>query len=115
MTDIEALEMTYLDLCTVKRKEKKKNEDTGVIETVDVLVEENIKCGLSKSDNQLMGADGVGKLSFSHKLFINPNVDIKEGDIVEVVSIGKKSIYLASKPFYYPSHIEILLTYKQRA
>ena len=40
---------------------------------------------------------------------------LKQGDTVEVTVMGKISIYLASKPFYYSSHMEILLSYKERA
>ncbi len=115
MTDIEILESTYFDRCTIKRKEKIKNTDTGVTEAKEVIIKENTKCALSKRDNiPIMTSDGVGKLTFSHVLFLNPNVDIQEGDTVEVTSIGKISIYLASKPFYYSSHSETLLSYKER-
>ena len=80
----------------------------------DVIVED-VKCALSKKDIQTMTSDGVGNLAFSHLLFLNPNVDVREGDVVEVSSMGKISIYLASKPFYYSSHSETLLSYKERA
>ncbi len=115
MTDIEILESTYFDRCTIKRKVKSKNENTGVTETVEKIIAENVKCALSKKDTPIMTSDGVGKLAFSHLLFLNPNIDIQEGDIVEVATMDKISIYLASKPFYYSSHIEVLLSYKERA
>ena len=115
MTDIEILESTYFDKCTIKRKEKIKNSNTGVTETVEKIICENVKCALSKNDVQSMQVDGIGKLSYSHTLFLNPNVDVQEGDTVEVTSIGIKSIYLSSKPFIYPSHSQTLLTYKDRA
>ena len=115
MTDIEILESTYFDKCTIKRKVKAKNENTGVTETVEKIIGENIKCALSKSDTPIMTSDGVGKLAFSHLLFLNPNIDIQEGDTVEVTTMGKISIYLASKHFYYSSHSENLLSYKERA
>ena len=114
MTDIEILESTYFDKCTIKRKEKIKNPNTGVTETVEKIIAENVKCALSKSDNQVMSGEGVGNLSFNHKLFLNPSIDIKEGDTVEVNRMGKISIYLASKPFYYPSHMEVIVIYKER-
>ena len=115
MTDIEILESTYFDKCTIKRKVKSKNENTGVTETVEKIIAENVKCALSKKDTPIMTSDGVGKLAFSHLLFLNPNIDLQEGDTVEVTTMGKISIYLASKPFYYPSsHSETLLTYKER-
>ena len=114
MTDIEILESTYFDRCTIKRKVKAKNENTGVTETVEKIIAENVKCALSKKDTPIMTSDGVGKLAFSHLLFLNPNIDLQEGDTVEVSSMGKISIYLASKPFCYPSHSETLLSYKER-
>ena len=114
MTDAELLESTYFDRCNIKRKEKIKNPNTGVTETIEIIIAENIKCALSKSDNQVMSGEGVGNLSFYHKLFLNPSIDIKEGDTVEVNRMGKISIYLASKPFYYKTHSETLLSYKER-
>ena len=114
MTDIEILESTYFDKCTIKRKEKIKNPNTGVTETKEVIIVEDVKCALSKKDIQTMNVDGVGTLAFSHLLFLNPNINLQEGDIVEVSSMGKISVYLASKPFYYPSHSETLLSYKER-
>ena len=66
------------------------------------------------SDNAIL-VDGVGKVVQIHKLFLNPNINLQEGDTVEVTSMGIKSIYLASKPFYYSSHSETLLSYKERA
>ena len=115
MTDIEILESTYFDKCTIKRKEKIKNPDTGVTETKEVIIVEDVKCALSKKDIQTMNVDGIGSLAFSHLLFLNPNINLQEGDTVEVASMGKISIYLASKPFYYSSHSQTLLTYKDRA
>ena len=115
MTDIEILESTYFDKCTIKRKEKIKNPITGVTETKEVIIVEDVKCALSthNSDNAIL-VDGVGKVVQIHKLFLNPNISLQEGDIVEVSSMGKISIYLASKPFYYSSHSETLLSYKER-
>ena len=114
MTDIEILESTYFDRCTIKRKVKSKNENTGVTETVEKIIAENVKCALSKKDVQVMTSDGVGKLAFSHLLFLNPTIDLQEGDTVEVTVMDKISIYLTSKPFYYSSHMETLLSYKGR-
>lgn len=116
MTEAEILEMTYLDLCTIKRKSKIKNEDTGVTSYELIVVAENVKCALSKRDSVLsvLKEDGAGKIVSTNQLFINPNTDIKEGDTVEVVSMGKLYVYLASKPFPYPSHLEVFITEKER-
>ena len=114
MTDIEILESTYFDKCTIKRKEKIKNPITGVTETKEIIIVENVKCALSKKDIQTMTSDGVGNLAFSHLLFLNPNINLQEGDIVEVSSMGKISNYLASKPFYYSSHMEVIISCADR-
>ena len=114
MTDIEILESTYFDRCTIKRKEKIKDANTGVTETVEKIIYENVKCALSKNDVQSMQVDGMGKLSYSHLLFLSPNINLQESDAVEVTSMGKTSIYLASKPFIYPSHSQTLLTTSER-
>ena len=116
MTDIEILESTYFDKCNIRRKIKSKNTDTGVTETIEKIIYGNIKCAISthNNDNAIL-VDGVGKVVQIHKLFLNPNINLQEGDIVEVTSMGKISIYLASKPFYYSSHSETLLSYKERA
>ena len=116
MTDIEILESTYFDRCTIKRKAKVKNENTGVTETVEKIIIENAKCALSTEGRRnVITIDGVGKVLEIHKLFLNPNINLQEGDTVEVSSMGKISVYLASKPFYYSSHSQTLLTYKDRA
>ena len=116
MTDIEILESTYFDKCTIKRKVKAKNENTGVTETVEKIIAENVKCALSTEGRRnVVTIDGVGKVLEIHKLFLNPNINLQEGDTVEVTTMGKISIYLASKPFYYSSHSETLLSYKERA
>ena len=96
MTDIEILESTYFDRCTIKRKEKIKNPNTGVTETKEVIIVEDVKCALSthNSDNAML-VDGVGKVVQIHKLFLNPNINLQEGDTVEVSSMGKISSYLA--------------------
>ena len=115
MTDIEILESTYFDKCTIKRKEKIKNSNTGVTETKEIIIAEDVKCALSK-DNGInsISSDGVGKFTEIYKLFLNPNINLQEGDIVEVVSMGKIYNYLASKPFYYSSHSETSLSCKER-
>ena len=116
MTDIEILESTYFDKCTIKRKVKAKNENTGVTETVEKIIIENTKCALSTEGRRnVVTIDGVGKVLEMHKLFLNPNINLQEGDTVEVTTMGKISIYLASKPFYYQTHSETLLSYKERA
>lgn len=116
MTEIEILEMTYFDLCTIKRKVKEKNDRTGVTETKLKVIAENVKCALSKKDILLsvVKEDGLGKINSTNTLFASPHIDVKEGDTVEVTSMNRTTVYLASRPFRYPSHTVFFLTEKER-
>ena len=52
MTDIEILESTYYDKCIIKRKVKYKNENTGVTETEEKIIDKNDKYTLTKKENK---------------------------------------------------------------
>lgn len=118
MSEAEILALTYFDTFTVKRKVKTVNEDTGITEYENKIIVENVKGAVSKStskQSQIMATDGVGKLAYTHELFTYPNTDIREGDTIEVVSCGIKTVYLASKPFHYPSYIVLPISYEGRS
>lgn len=117
MNEAEILGLTYFDTFTIKRKVKVKDEDTGITETKIIVIAENVKGAVSKSNSQasqVMATDGIGKLVYTHQLFTYPNTDIREGDTIEVLSCGMKTIYLTSKTFLYPSHIVLPITYEGR-
>lgn len=116
MTEIEILEQTYFDLCTIKRKVKAKNNETGVTETVFKVISENTKCALSKKNTLLsvVKEDGLGKINSTSTLFVSPHIDVREGDIVEVTSMNRTTVYLASRPFHYASHVELILENSER-
>lgn len=102
---------TYDSLGTILRLEKVKDPITGVTSTKLVKIADNVKLALSKVDNQVMNVDGIGKLAFTHKVFTTPNIDIREGDTLE---INGKEIYIASRPFIYPnSHQEVIVSFKE--
>lgn len=118
MSEAEILALTYFDTFTVKRKVKDTDEETGITKYENKIIAENIKGAVSKSNSkqsQIMATDGVGKLAYTHELFTFPNVDIKEGDTIEVISCGIKTIYLASKPFHYHSYIVLPISYEGRS
>lgn len=116
MSEAEILEMTYFDICTIKRKLKVEDPETGITTTELKVIAENVKCALSKRDSvvSVMQSDGVGKIVSTNQLFINPKYDLKEGDIIEVSVMGKSATYLSSEPFPYPSHLTVFLTEKER-
>lgn len=114
VNETEILEATYFDTCTVQRNQIIKDEVTGASKTTLVKVYENIKCALSKMDNQVIETGDTGTLVYNHKLFHNPKYDLLSGDVVTVNTMGKISVYLATEGFSYPSHTETILTLKER-
>lgn len=115
MSEAEILALTYFDTFTVKRKVKIVDEETGVSKYEYKVISEDNKGAISKKDTQIMATDGVGKIVYTHELFTYPNTDIREGDTIEATSCGVKTIYLASKPFLYPSFVVLPITFEGRA
>lgn len=117
MTDVEILESTYEHTCNIIREVEVINEDTGVNEKVETVIAEGIKCALSRKESSAEVLNGdIGSIVCTHKLFINPRVDIKLGDRLEVINeIGEKGFYLASEPFYYKTHREVPVTSRERS
>lgn len=115
MTDVEILESTYFDICTIKRKEKVKDPNNGTTSTVEKVIVEGVKCALSKDRRtDLMNVDGVGKITESYLLFIGPKVDLRSADTVMITSLNGIETFTANKPFTYHSHKECYLTFKER-
>ncbi|EMW6313277.1 hypothetical protein AAFE42_003110, partial [Enterococcus faecalis] len=45
------------------------------------------------------------------KLFLEPNIKVKKGDRITITQgTGQKHVLFSKKPFYYPSHIEVVLS-----
>lgn len=111
MTDVEILSSTYSDTGTSYRREKVKNHDSGVTETIWVEVNKNFKCALSRSKRtELMKVDGIGKVYESYELFTVPNLDFKAGDKITIKTLmGTYDYIVSSKPFKYASHQEMFV------
>ena len=53
-----------------------------------------------------------GTVSYEEqKLFLEPNIKVKKGDRITITQgTGQKHVLFSKKPFYYPSHIEVVLS-----
>ena len=116
VNDINILSSTYFDTGTILRRQKVVNEETGVTETVEIVVETGFKCALSKNNrSEMMDIDGVGKIAETYSFFTTPNIDLRSGDKLIVNSLsGEDKFIVSSKPFKYSSHLEVSLSYKDR-
>lgn len=106
----KAIEHGYVGCCDVieYQKIKKENHSTGFQE---IKVLENEPCRVSfKSISSASSSSGAIGISQEIKLFISPDLVIKEGSKIVVTQNGRTTQYKNSGvPAVYPTHQEIIL------
>ncbi|WP_337033205.1 ABC transporter ATP-binding protein [Paenibacillus illinoisensis] len=104
------LETMYNDRMTVQRSEKVKKPNGATGAEVWKTIHQDQPCFISQSglgsNNQ---TDTTNDISYSAKLFVSPEVEIKQGDKLAVTRGGLTREYTAGEPFIYPTHQEINL------
>ena len=113
----KALEMFYEHTCTIKEFKSVKDPVTKQTKKQEVIVLENQPCRLShssvKSTDQ---SDSSASVQQVIKLFIAPEIEIKEGSRIIVTHEGRTTEFKHSgKPAVYPSHQEITLEVVENA
>lgn len=106
-----AIEMLYEHTCSIVEYKDVKNPVTKVTKPQEVTVLENQPCKLSFSNvrpsQQTESANSINQVV---KLFIAPEIVIKEGSKITVSHNGRVSKYKNSGvPAIYSSHQEIVL------
>ena len=110
------IEKSYEDKCTISRY--KKGTDPISKETKLELkpVYEDKPCRISQRS---LGANGQteahNQIQYETKLFIAPELEIKQGDEIVVSRAGITRYYQAGEPFVYPSHQEVSIQRRDRA
>ncbi|HAP4574632.1 TPA: hypothetical protein IUW57_003150 [Enterococcus faecalis] len=119
MNEADILAMTYLDSCVIERMSDIENAETGITDQgYSPIHEGKLKCALSQSGLGSAGSlpvvENKGTINITYedqKLFLMPDVDVKKADRITVIqSTGQKHVLFSKKPFYYPSHIEVVLS-----
>jgi len=109
------LERMYEDSATIKRYVEVE-KPWGETKLEEVIVSEGQPCRVSQ---KALGPNGQteaqNNISYETKLFIAPEVDIKQGDVIEVARGDVTRSYTAGEPFPYPTHQEISLQRKDYA
>lgn len=102
------LEKTYFDEANIYRSSKVK--ENGQTKFENNILYEKQACAISKktlpNNNQ---SESSNAIIDAVTLFITPEIEIKQGDIVEVTHFGRTHKYIAGEPFVYATHQEILL------
>lgn len=114
-----AIERLYTDRATVSRHINVKDPVTKETKQTLQTIYRDQRCKLSQTGLPRDGqTEDANNLQYDAKLFIVPELNIKQGDVIAVTraATGRAEIYSAGKPFLpYSSHQEILLTAKDWA
>ncbi|BDR66977.1 phage protein [Clostridium tetani] len=109
----KAVESIYDCTCNINGgKEKVKDLVTKETKIVPKIKYKDIPCRVSKQslskNNQ---TDTVNQIVYELKLFIAPEINIKQGDEIEVTNrFGDKESYKAGEGFPYNTHQEVILS-----
>ncbi|MGG4449648.1 DUF6093 family protein [Brevibacillus porteri] len=120
------IERLYEDKCTIYRYEKVTDPETEETTLKPVAVYADQPCRISQkalgTNNQ---TEAQNDIRYETKLFIAPELEIKQGDMIEAVkgritamgwkAIGPARKYEAGEPFLYPSHQEVSIQRKEWA
>lgn len=104
----KALEKLYTDKADIYRWEKVKNEEMNTTVMDNVLKYKDVPCRISQktlaTNNQ---GQAQNTISYETRLFINPDIELKQGDRFIVTRDYKARKYTTGEPFLYPTHQEI--------
>ncbi|MEC0310179.1 ABC transporter ATP-binding protein [Paenibacillus lautus] len=108
------IERTYEDSATISRYTKKKDPVSKEEKQVLEPIQEDQACKLSQTGLPRTGqTEDANNLEYDAKLFIAPELEIKQGDVIAVTrkATGRAESYTAGEPFPpYQSHQEVNLT-----
>lgn len=107
----KAIESLYNGKCSVIERLDVKDEKTKITRKSEVTVFKDLPCKLSfERINTVIQNENAAKRSQSTKLFLSPEILIREGSKIIVEQNGVKTEYSASGvPAIYPTHQEIML------
>ena len=109
----KSIEKLYDDICNIYESGLRKDSKTGITKpTADNLVVKNQQCRISfKTISPTNQTESNNKISQEIKLFIAPELLIKEGSKIVITRNGRTTEYKNSgTPAIYGTHQEIILT-----
>lgn len=109
-------ERYYTDRATIKRTDHYVTSDGETRSQSDLLIYENVPCRISqKSLPTNLQTETVNDVFYEIKLFISPEYEIRQGDIITVTRGASTNVYVAGEPFLYADHQEVSLQRKGQA
>lgn len=111
-----AIEKMYVDSADVYRYEDIRDPDTGVTKKVPVLKYEKQSCRISQRALAANAqTEAQNDIQYETKLFISPDLELQQGDLLQVTRGGVQRKYVAGEPFLYPTHQEVSIQRKEWA
>ncbi|MEC0089335.1 ABC transporter ATP-binding protein [Paenibacillus macquariensis] len=111
----KAIEKLYEDKCTISRYGPVKQPNGSTKQELQAIHTDK-PCRISQKS---LGANGqtesVNNISYETKLFVSPDIEIKQGDTVNVTRGTLVRLYTAGEPYPYSTHQEINLQRKDKA
>ncbi|OAB46547.1 ABC transporter ATP-binding protein [Paenibacillus antarcticus] len=102
-----AIEKLYEDKCTISRYGPVK-QPNGSTKHELYVVYTDMPCRISQKS---LGANGqtesANTISYETKLFISPDIEVKQGDTIKVTRGTLEHLYTAGEPFPYQTHQEL--------
>lgn len=107
----------YNDVATIKRGVDVEEEGTGASDYEFQTVYEAIPCKLSQYGKELSAHrdDRAQHITEDLRLTCNPDIEIQENDVVDVVHEGETFKLIAGTSFNYPTHKEISMRRRREA
>lgn len=113
----KATENMYDCTCNISGgKEKIKDPVTKETKVVPKVKYKDISCRVSKQSlSKNTQTDTTNQIVYELKLFIAPELDIHQGDTIEVTKFGVVTKYIAGEGFPYNTHQEVILSKEDEA
>lgn len=110
------IERLYEDKCTIYRYEKVTDPETEETTLKPVSVYSDQPCRISqKTLGTNSQTEAQNDIRYETKLFVAPELIIKQGDMLEVTRRTITRKYEAGEPFPYQSHQEVSIQRKEWA
>lgn len=119
VTKLKALlhKIMYKDVATIYRSTEVTEEETGASDYEFQAVYEKLPCKLSQYGKELSAHrdDRAHHITQDLRLTCDPEIEIQENDVVDVLHEGEMFKLIAGTSFNYPTHKEISMRRRKEA
>ena len=110
------IERLYTDRCTIYRYQPMKDPVTKETKQFLQPLHVDQPCRISQRAPAVNGqTEAQNEIRYETKLFIAPEVEIRQGDLLEVTRDTVTRRYTAGEPFLYSTHQEVSIQRKDWA